>query len=146
MLLSEFVWGPLFTSPQALPLSLDVWMCDLRPRFLAKGRVGHGYRAIARNGRILLATGYPLAEGANRPARARLQVWHRAILPGDRPEPYGLLLCVRAALPPAPGPFYATRLVETPDASFALAVAIGGGQILEFRTNDAKERAPSEIC
>jgi hypothetical protein len=133
MLFTELVWGPLFTSPLVLPLSLNVRLCDLRSRFLAKGRVGRGYRAIARNGRVLFAADHPLAEWVNRPAQVRLQPWHRAILQGDRAEPYGILLCVRTPPPSAPQANYTTRLVETPDASFALAVGVGGGLALEFR-------------
>ena len=97
MLLTDLVWGPLLASPQALPLTLHTRLCDLRTRFLPKGAVRQGHRAIARNGRVLLATDRPLAELADRPAQVRLQVWHRAILPGDAPAPYGILLCVRCA-------------------------------------------------
>jgi hypothetical protein len=133
MVLTELLSGPLFTSPQDLPLCLHAQLCDLRPRFLPKGRVGQGYRAVARNGRVLLATNRPLAEWVDRPAQVRLQIWHRAILPGDRPEPYGILLCLRDILESALMPIYTTRLVGMPDPSCALAVELGGGLVLEFR-------------
>jgi hypothetical protein len=135
MLFTEFLWGPLYTTPQSLPLSLSVGLCDLRPRFLPKGRIGHGYRAIARNGRVLLASDAALAECVDRPARARVQIWHRAILPGGRAEPYGILLCVRTLPHSSPAPTYRTSLVDAPDPAFALAVALGGGIVLEFRRN-----------
>src|SRR5437870_1095548 len=101
MLSDELLSGPLFPGPQALPLCLQVWTCDLRPRFLAKGRVGQSYRAVARNGRVLLAADRSFAELTDRPAQVRVQIWHRVILPGDPAEPYGILLCVRSDPRPA---------------------------------------------
>jgi hypothetical protein len=136
MLIRELLSGQLFNTAQALPLRLDAQLCDLRPRFLAKGCVGRSYRAIARNGRVLLATDQPLAELADRVAQTRLQVWHQAILPGDRAEAYGILLCVRCDPLSAPYPIYTTRLVRAPDPSCALAVELGGGFVLEFQRND----------
>jgi hypothetical protein len=128
---ADLIRGPLLTAAAPWPLSLCVLLCDLRPRFLAKGQAGRGHRAIARNGRILLAADRPLAELVGRCARLRLQTWHRAILPGDRPKPYGLLLCVR----PADGeePQFETLLVSQPDGSAELALDVGGGQALHFR-------------
>src|SRR5437870_4378628 len=137
MLISELLSGPLFTGAQALPLRLDAWMCDLRPRFLAKGRVGQGYRAIARNGRVLLATDQPLAELVERPAQARLQVWHRAILPGDAAEPYGIVLWMRSDPRSAPCPVYTTKLVRDPAPCCVLAIQLGGGLVLEFQKPDS---------
>src|SRR5262245_62037945 len=86
--------GPLVESA-GWPLVLHPALCDLRPRFLAKGQVGRGGRAVARNGRVLLAADRPLPELAGRAAHVRLQTWHRALLPGDPPEPHGILLCLR---------------------------------------------------
>jgi len=136
MLIHELVSGPLFTGAQDLPLRLDAWMCDVRPRFLAKGRVGQNYRAIARNGRVLLATDQPLAELADRAAQVRLQLWQRAILPRDPPEPYGILLCVRSKPLVPRCPSYTARLVTTPAISCALAIELGGGLVLEFQRNE----------
>lgn len=133
MLIDELLSGSLFTGAQAFPLHLDAWMCDLRPRFLAKTRVGQGYRGIARNGRVLLATDQPLADLANRPTQTRLQVWHRAILPGDAAEPYGILLCVRSDRHSAPDPSYRTRLAKAPTLGGSLVLELGGGMVLEFQ-------------
>jgi hypothetical protein len=133
MLLTGLLWGPLVSPPQIWPLRLDARICDLRPRFLPKDRVGQGYRAIARNGRVLLATDRPLTECVDLPARVRLQTWHRAILPGDRAEPFGLLLCIRSLSPSAPRPTYTTRLVTMPDPSCRLALDLGGRLVLEFQ-------------
>jgi hypothetical protein len=118
-----------------LPLVFSASLGDLRPRFLPKGQVGRGHRAIARNGRVLLASDLPVQQLAGRVARVRLDVWHKAILPGDLPTPYGLLLCIRTG--PGLGNLYEGRLV--PEAgpsslseSARLALDVGGGMVLEF--------------
>src|SRR5437879_6049510 len=91
---SRILWGPLWATAGTLPLTLSATLCDLRPRFIQKYQVGRGYRAIARNGRVLLASDCSLADLAGRCARVRFQTWHQAILGGDKPKPYGLLICV----------------------------------------------------
>jgi hypothetical protein len=137
MLITELLWGPLFAS-QALPLRLHALLCDLRPRFLPKGRVGQTYRAIARNGKVLLATDRSLDDLADQPAQVRLQVWHRAILPGDQAKPYGILLCMRNKSGSVITPMYRTRLIRSPAANGALALDVGGGLVLEFeKTGEA---------
>jgi hypothetical protein len=118
-------------SEAGLPLSLMVSLCDLRPRFIPKCKVGRGYRAIARNGRVLLASDCPLVELANRIVCLRLQTWHKAILPGDPPAPYGLLLCVRCKEQATAD--YVARLVPACEEPFDLALAVGGGLTLELR-------------
>jgi hypothetical protein len=130
---ADLVQGPLLTAGAPWPLSLCALLCDLRPRFLPKGQAGRGYRAIARNGRVLLAGDAPLAELAGRCVRLRLQTWHRALLPGDRPRPYGLLLWVRLA--DGDEPECETRLARHGEGSadLALALDVGGGQALHFR-------------
>jgi hypothetical protein len=126
---ADLLCGPLLEAG-GWPLRLFVALCDLRPRFLPKGRGGRGHRAIARNGRVLLAADLPLADLAGRAARLRLQTWHRAILPGDAPKPYGLLLVVAVT---EAAPSFTTRLMRQPETPFALALALGGGLVLEVR-------------
>jgi hypothetical protein len=136
MALPDYLWGPLLEAAGSLPLHLTACLGDLRPRFILKGRVGQGYRAVARNGRILLAADRALAELADQPVRIRLQPWHRVLLPGDMPEPYGILLCIRgldALTEPAP---YTGRLVASPEPGFALILDVGGRRFLEFRRRD----------
>jgi hypothetical protein len=130
---ADLLRGPLLTAAGPWPLSLCVLLGDLRPRFLAKGQAGRGYRAVARNGRVLLAGDRPLADLAGRCVRLRLQTWHRTVLPGDRPKPHGLLLCVRSAA--GQGPEFEARLARHGDGSadLALALDVGGGQALHFR-------------
>ena len=125
--------GPLLRKARSLPLGLCATLCDLRPRFLPKGRVGRGYRAMARNGRVLLASRLPLAELAGHAARLRLQPWNRAVLPGDVPEPYGLLLCLDTGRRPAPGPIYETRLEPVEGEPAELCLDVGGRLALAFR-------------
>ncbi len=128
----DLLHGPLLDRAGTLPLSLTAVLCDLRPRFLAKCTVGRGYRAVARNGRVLLACDRPLAELAGRAARVRLQVWHRALLPGDPPEPYGLLVCIGTRPSAAPEPPYHTHLAKTGAGTAELILDVGGGLGLEF--------------
>ncbi len=127
---SFVLWGPLFDAAGSLPISLLVRFCDLRPRFLAKGTVGRGHRAVARNGRVLLASDVALAELANRVLRLRFQTWHKAILPGDRPEPWGVLLCARRA---NVQPAYTARLTAPREEPIDLALDVGGEMTLVFR-------------
>src|SRR5262245_20633083 len=110
--------GGLLTGGAApWPFALRAVLCDLRSRFLAKAAVGPGRRAVARNGRVLLCSDQPLDTLAGQTASVRLQTWHRAILPGDLPAPYGVLLCVRCLAPgPGPAPSFVTRLVHHADA------------------------------
>jgi hypothetical protein len=127
---ADLLRGPLLDGA-AWPLTLTACLCDLRPRFLPKGIGGRGHRAIARNGRVLLASALPLADLPGRAARVRLQTWHRAVLPGDRPKAHGVLLCVRGGGETVPA--FSTRLVRAPEADFGLALDVGGGLVLEFR-------------
>ncbi len=124
--------GPLATAG-AWPLAFTATLCDLGPRFLVKCGVGRGYRAIARNGRVLLASDLPLTELTGRLVRVRLQTWHKAILAGDVPSPYGLLVCLRNLEGEDLPPEYEAQLVRQPGGSFPLAIDVGGGSLLEFR-------------
>jgi hypothetical protein len=130
---SEWLWGPLLHAAGRLPLALSVRWCDLRPRFLDKGRAGKGHRAIARNGRILLASPFALAELPGRVTRLRLQVWHKVILPAAAAEPYGILLSVYPERAPAKGPLYQAALERDPGEGSALYLTVGGGAVLTFR-------------
>jgi hypothetical protein len=136
----ELLGGRLGTSGLSWPLQLTALFCDLRPRFLDKGRVGRTYRAIARNGRLLLASDLPLSELAGRVAHLRLQVWHRAILAGDTPEPYGLLICVRGMTEAEVGPIHQLRLTHAPDPNAEVVLDVGGRQMLEIIPKTATSR------
>ncbi|HYT89305.1 MAG TPA: hypothetical protein VEL76_11420 [Gemmataceae bacterium] len=85
--------GPLVEDKPAR-LTVTAVFCELRPAFLSKGQVGQHYRAIARNGRVLLASAWPLDALAGRTVQLQVTIWHRRILPADPPEPYGILLGV----------------------------------------------------
>jgi len=124
--------GPLFDAAGGLPLSFPALLCDLRPRFLAKCRVGTGFRAVARNGRVLLASDRSLEELAGRAVRVRVQAWHKKILTGEQPEPWGVLLCIRCEENGSAEP-YTARLTDQCGQEFALALDVGGGMELEFR-------------
>jgi hypothetical protein len=136
---SELLRGRLAASP-SWPLNISAVLCDLRPRFLAKGRVGRSYRAIARNGRVLLASDLPLQELAGRIARLRLQVWHRALVAGNTPQPYGWLLCIRSEPGPADQPLYHARLTRSLDADADLILDVGGREMLAFMLKTATNK------
>jgi hypothetical protein len=129
--------GPLAGGAAPWPFALRAVLCDLRPRFLVKAAVGPGRRAVARNGRVLLCSDQPPDALAGRVASVRLQTWHRAILPGDLPAPYGVLLCVRCLdRGPVPEPpLFVTRLVHRAEAAGDLHLDLGGGLVLEFRAS-----------
>jgi hypothetical protein len=133
LLAGDLLTGPL-CSTAAWPCSLRVRLCDLRPRFLPKCVIGSGCRAVARNGRILLCGDRPLDELSGQSVRVRLQTWHRAILPGESPGPYGVLLCVRC-LPTddLSRSVFTTQLVRRSEAEGELRVEVGGGMVLDCR-------------
>jgi hypothetical protein len=127
----DLLGGPLLTADAPWPLVLRATLCDLRPRFLPKGAVGRaGHRAVARNGRVLLCSDRPVAELVGLAALVRLQTWHRAALPGDRPAPHGVLLCVRGL--EGGQPAYAARLATRAEADGDLTLDVGGVLALEF--------------
>jgi hypothetical protein len=145
--------GQLLGEHSGLPLTLRVQLDDVRPRFIPKCQVGGGYRAIARSGRVLLASDRALTDLIGQDLRLRIGIWHRAILTGDRPEPYGLLLIVRAAVGPMNEPLFSGRLMAGHVDSADLALDVGGGQSLVFfriaaqhsqiRVVDCKLRPPN---
>jgi hypothetical protein len=134
-LLATLISGPL-VEPIRLPMTLPALLCDLCPRFIPKSQVGRGYRAVARNGRVLLASDLPLPELAGVQAQVRLQIWHKVILPDDPPSPYGLLLCIRTGKGADSPVLYRTRLVRRSGSagptSAGLTLDVGGGMELEF--------------
>jgi hypothetical protein len=113
-------------------LTLEARLCDLRPRLLVKDRAGSSHRAVARNGRVLLASDLSLEKLNGRIAQVRLQTWHRAILPGDPPEPYGILMCVRSRECSSGQPLYETQLLRGQAELLDLRLDVGGGMVLAF--------------
>jgi hypothetical protein len=130
--------GPLRASAP-WPFVAHALLCDLRPRFLVKAAVGPGHRAVARNCRVLLCSDRPPADLPGRVARLRLQTWHRVLLPGEAPEPYGVLLCVRCGDRPGARPAFVTRLAPQSAPGGELDLDLGGGLVLAF---DAAQPGP----
>ena len=135
--LESILSGPLLESAASKSLLFRAVLCDLRPRFIPKGRVGRGYRAVARNGRVLLASNLSMESLIERDVRIRIQPWRKAILPEERPETHGVLMCVRC-LDPAP-PSEKTRsrayrawLVNETLTNAELVLDVGGGMKLVF--------------
>ena len=130
-LLDELLLVPAWSTARTWPLNLIVPCCDLRPRFIPKGRVGCRYRAIARNGRVLLASDATLADLVGKIASLRIQTWHASVLPGDRPAPRGILLVVRMS--EVETAEFEVRLSRISAETCQLAIHVGGGSRLEFR-------------
>jgi len=130
-LLDELLRGPAWSTARAWPLKLKIRCCDLRPRFIPKGRVDRHYRAIARNGRVLLASDATLADLVGKVASLRIQTWHAAVLPGDSPAPRGILLVLRASEEQTAE--FEARLSRFSAEPCELAIHVGGGSRLEFR-------------
>ena len=130
-ILDSLLRGPLWSAAHPCLLVVRARLRDLRPRFLPKGRVGHSYRAISRNGRVLLTSDLPLSELAGVLASLRMQTWHKVILPGDLAEPYGILLCIRTLQQGSAE--YTVELGELSEKAGDLAVDVGGGQHLVFQ-------------
>ena len=129
----NLLWGTVLDQAGGLPLSVLALLPDLRPSFIAKGKVGRGYRAIARNGRVLMASDRNLAELAGEVSLVRFQMWHRAVLPHEPHGPYGLLFVVRRVLPTSCAEVpYTVRLVEVEKAESDLILNVGGCKLLEF--------------
>jgi len=131
--IQSLLCGSLPGERDAWPICLNARLCDLRPRFLAKCKAGGGHRAISRNGRVLLASDKPLADLIGQLVAARVQTWHKAILPGDRPAPFGILLCIRALDSVEHRDWYDARLYPPSAEPVDLALDVGGGLRLEFR-------------
>jgi hypothetical protein len=95
--LKHLIRGPLLESVDSQSICFRAILGDLQPRFIPKGQIGRGYRAVARNGRILLASTQPLDQLIGREADIRLQPWRKVILPGEKPEIFGVLFCVQGS-------------------------------------------------
>jgi hypothetical protein len=132
--------GSLLTGPlcqrEPWPCTLHVRLGDLRPRFLVKQTIAARCRAIARNGRVLLCADRPLVELCGSLVRLRLQTWHRVYLPGEIPEPHGVLLCVRVVDEERTQQFKAC-LRPIAEATGELRVDVGGGMVLDLCADKA---------
>ena len=53
-------------------------------------------------------------------------------MPGDRPEPFGLLMSLRK-LETIQGSMFNASLLPQPEKKFALALDLGGNTVMEFR-------------
>ncbi|MGH9684841.1 MAG: hypothetical protein ACRD4S_14660 [Candidatus Acidiferrales bacterium] len=120
---------------------LDVTLPPIASAFIAKGKVGRYNRAIARNGMVLLLSSCELPKLERSRIRMRISIWHRVVLPGDRPAPHGLLFVADAfkgggmqggnaqdsALQSLAG-----SLSGSHDTSALLSIDLGGGRFLNF--------------
>lgn len=132
--------GRMLERPGAVPaagLCLRAVLCDWGRAFIAKGMVGRHYRAISRNGRVLLASDRPLVELKDRLLRLRITHWHRQILPGKSPSPWGLVLSawtlVEQAEDASPRPtVYRAHVSRVPLPQADLSIDLGGLRVLSL--------------
>ncbi len=134
---TSLIWGQLLeTASEGTRLALRVVLCRLRPTLIPKGCVGKHHRAIARNGRVLLASALPLDALGDQEVCLRIAPWHRRILPGDAPRPEGVLLCAwpeRAARDlSGAGPLYQAILASTAAPDGVLHIDLGGLRVLSL--------------
>jgi hypothetical protein len=77
-----------------------------------------------------------MEELIEREAQIRLQPWRKVILPGERPETYGLLMCLRCPDPGQPSDLEANALylscLVSEAQSTDLVIDVGGGMSLVF--------------
>src|SRR6266849_6544526 len=145
--LKHLISGPLLESGDRQLICFRAILGDLRPRFIPKGQIGRGYRAIARNGMVLLASRYPLGELIGREADIRLQAWRKVILPGEKPEIFGVLICIQGFEDSSYlngsekcGIFH-VRLSDVGVASAEITLDVGGGStlVLEKKNHEIHE-------
>jgi hypothetical protein len=70
-----------------------------------------------------------------------VQPWRKVILPEERPETYGVLMCARCFDPDHRSGLeseatYRSCLVSEPQSTADLAVDVGGGMVLVFLSPD----------
>jgi hypothetical protein len=109
-------------------------LCRLVPGFIAKGQVGRHFRAVSRNGKVLLASYLPAAELEGQVVLLRFTIWHRRLLAGDPPQPAGVLLGAWPAATAArkgEAPLEA-ELAAIPHPQGRLHLDLGGGRILSL--------------
>lgn len=138
--LASLVGGRLLERAGTLPdggLCLTALLCDWDRAFIAKGTVGRHYRAVSRNGRVLLASDRPLEESAGRLVRLRIAHWHRQILPGELPSPWGIVLAAWTLheLPDGHSPcsiVYKASIFRDPAPDAGLSIGLGGLRVLSL--------------
>jgi hypothetical protein len=133
--LKHLIWGHRLESANSEAIVFHAILCDLRPRFIPKGRVGRSFRAISRNGRILLISRIPLDELLGREVVIRLQPWRKVILIGDKPVLFGILMCVQdsytaSPLDPMTTEILQARPLDSPLAPGEIVMDVGGRSIL----------------
>jgi hypothetical protein len=150
--LKHLIRGPLLESVDSQSICFRAILGDLRSRFIPKGQIGRGYRAIARNGRVLLASMQPLDQLIGREADIRLQAWRKAILPGEKPEIFGVLICVQGFEDfsylnrSQKHEIFHVRLSDVGVASAEITLDVGGGStlVLEKENHEIHESGDME--
>jgi hypothetical protein len=129
---AELLGGRLASVDAGWPLCLRVVSCGLGNVFRIKPSETRGYRAVARNGRVLVATRLPLTDLKDRTVTLRIQTWNRRILTGDPARPWGILLCIEDVVKHDARPHDRVSVLSQPPANAALHIELGGRRWLAF--------------
>lgn len=139
---AELLGGPLASVDAGWPLCLRALACGLSNVFRIKPSETRGYRAVARNGRVLVASRLPLNDLKDRTVSLRIQTWNRRILPGDAAQPWGIVVCIGDELKHSdPSGRYRMSVLAQPPVDAALHIELGGRKWLEFRVLDMESQA-----
>lgn len=124
---------------------LEAALPPLGAAFISKGKIGRHFRAVSRNGMVLLIGAEQHAEISAARMRLRMSIWHRAHLPNEAAEPWGILLYAQRgeANGPAAIPAAGHRgLIASLDADHApdsaLSIELGGQRVLNFFSEKAQ--------
>jgi len=138
--LAPLLGGLLLEQNDVLPaegLQMTTALGDLGRAFIPKGGVGRHYRAVSRNGRVLLATDRPLEECGNRIVWLRIACSHRQILSDDESCQWGVLLVawtppeLSAAASPRPV-VYEAHISRDLAPGAELSIDLGGLRVLSL--------------
>jgi hypothetical protein len=131
--------GPLWDESEAsrrASLLLNVTLPPLGPAFIAKGKVGRHFKAISRNGLVILMSTFPPRDVPNSTAvRLRVAVWHRSHLQHEPATPYGLLLHAQVLQITGTLPHdrvYRAEVTASHSSDAALSLELGGERFLNI--------------
>ena len=136
-LLQSIAQGPIwkdFEEAHRSSILLDAALPCLAPAFESKGRIGRHFRAVSKNGQVLLLTPREAGEMEDAITRLRLSIWHRPNHSGEKPEPWGISLCALAnctGFAAQPRLLFA-KLDHGQARGAALSIALGDERFVNF--------------
>jgi hypothetical protein len=136
-MMSSIVRGLLwdeFEASQRTSLLLNVTLPPLGPAFIAKGKVGHHFKLISRNGLVILMSTVPPRDLPNSSAvRLRVAIWHRSHVQNEPAMPHGLLLHAKPLqIISTHDCLYRAEVTASHSYYAALSLELGGTRFLNF--------------